>query len=56
MNPEDFRRLATLDTALAEVAFDRITMSNAALEAHRVEDTPHAPVEDPTEIKAVLGL
>jgi hypothetical protein len=31
-------------------------MSEAALEAHRLEDTPGTAVEDPSEIRALLGL
>jgi hypothetical protein len=54
MNPQDFHRLIALDDALA--AFDRIEMSELVLEAHRLEDTPGAPVEDPSRIKALLGL
>jgi len=56
MNPQDFHRLIALDGALAEVACDRIEMSEVALEAHRHEDMPGAPVEDPGRIKSLLGL
>ncbi len=56
MNPQDFHRLVALDDALADVAFDRIEMSELVLEAHRLEDTPGTPIEDPSRIKALLGL
>jgi hypothetical protein len=56
MNPEDFHRLAALEEDLAEVAFDQIELSELALEAHRLEDTPGTPIEDPTQIRALLGL
>ena len=56
MNPQDFHRLIPLDDAFADVAFDRIEMSELVLEAHRVEDTPEAPIEDPSRIKALLDL
>lgn len=56
LNPQDFYRLVALDDALADVAFDRIEMSELVLEAHRLEDTPSDPIEDPSRIKALLGL
>lgn len=56
MNPDDFHRLASLDEDLADVAFDRVEMSELALEAHRLEDTPGTPIEDPAEIESLLGL
>ncbi len=56
VNPEDFHRLASLDNDLAELASDRIEMSDFALEAHRLEGTPGTPIEDPAEIEALLGL
>jgi hypothetical protein len=55
MNPEDFRRLAALDEALADVADERSGPSELALKAHVLEDTPGEPVEDPVEIKSLLG-
>ncbi len=30
-------------------------MSELVLEAHRLEDTPGTPVEDPAQIQALLG-
>jgi hypothetical protein len=56
MNPEDFHRLVALDDALAAVVSDATGMSDLALEAHRLEDTPGTPVEDAAEIRALLGL
>lgn len=56
INPEDFHRLATLDGDLAELAVERVEMSDLALEAHRLESTPGSPIEDPVEIEALLGL
>jgi hypothetical protein len=56
MNPEDVRRLAALDEALADVADERSEPGELALKAHELEDTPGEPVEDPVEIKSLLGL
>ena len=56
MNPQDFHRLIALAGALTDVACDRIEMSELVLEAHRVEDVPGVPIEDPNRIKLLLGL
>ena len=56
MNPQDFYRLAALDEALAEIVDDGAALSELALKAHELEDMPGEPVEDPVEIKALLGL
>jgi PHD/YefM family antitoxin component YafN of YafNO toxin-antitoxin module len=57
MNPEDFRRLAALDGALEALReVDAPALTALALEAHRLEDEPDQAVEDPTAIKALLGL
>ena len=56
LNPEDFRRLSALDHDLEELATERRAMSSLVLEAHAIEDTPGTPVEDPSEIRAILGL
>ncbi len=56
MNPQDFHRLAALDEALAEIAAERLEMSDLVLEAHRLEDEPGEPIEDPVAIKTLLGL
>jgi hypothetical protein len=56
MNPDDFHRLTALDQALADIAADPPEMSELALKAHELEDTPGAAIEDPAEIKAHLGL
>jgi hypothetical protein len=56
MNPDDFHRLAAIDQALADITADAPAMSELALKAHEVEDTPGASIEDPAEIKAHLGL
>lgn len=56
MNPQDFHRLAALDEALAEIAAERLEMSDLVLEAHRLEDEPGEPIEDPAAIKTLLGL
>ena len=57
MNPQDFRRLAALDAALhaLEVA-DDLSPTALVLEAHRLEDEPDDPVEDPAAIRSLLGL
>ncbi|MHB1244702.1 MAG: hypothetical protein ACYC1P_15085 [Gaiellaceae bacterium] len=56
MNPQDFHRLAALDADLADLSLDRVEMSELALEAHRLEDTPGAPIEDASRIEALLDL
>ena len=56
LNPQDFHRLSALDHDLEELAFDRPTLSELALKAHALEDTPGSPIEDPDVIKALLGL
>jgi hypothetical protein len=56
LNPQDFHRLSALDRDLEELAFDRLALSDLALKAHSLEDRPGRPVEDPDEIKALLGL
>lgn len=56
MNPQDFRRLTALDEALAAVVFDRPEISELALKAHALEDTPGQAVENPAEINTLLGL
>lgn len=56
LNPEDFHRLSALDHDLEELSSDRPALSELALQAHTLEDAPGAPVEDPNEIKALLGL
>jgi hypothetical protein len=56
LNPHDFHRLEALDRDLEELTSDGAALSALALKAHALEDTPGAPVEDPTQIKALLGL
>ena len=56
VNPVDFHRLEALDTALEQLALgDRPEMSELALKAHRLEDDPGEPIEDPEAIKALLS-
>jgi len=56
LNPQDFHRLRALDHDLEEVSTAQPALSELALKAHAIEDRPGAPVEDPGEIKALLGL
>ncbi len=57
MNPQDFRRLAALDAALhALETADELSPTALVLEAHRLEDEPDDPVEDPAAIRSLLGL
>jgi hypothetical protein len=56
MNPEDFRRLAELDDWLEDAVLAPIEMSELAMKAHSIEDTPGDAIEDPARIKALLGL
>ena len=56
LHPEDFHRLVELDEALNELAEHRPALSDLARQAHALEDTPGESVENPAEIKALLGL
>lgn len=56
LHPDDYHRLAALDDELAAIALPAIEMSELALEAHRLEDMPGAPVEDGATIRTLLGL
>lgn len=57
LSPRDFHRLAALDEAIEEIgSADSPPLSELALEAHRLEDEPGEPLEDPSAIKALLGL
>ena len=56
LNPDDFRRLAALDRDLDEVAGSPLEMSEVAAKAHAIEDVPGTAIEDPAEIKRLLGL
>lgn len=57
LNPSDFHRLASIDAALDEIAAaDAPVMTQLVLRAHRLEDEPGEPVEEPEAIKALLGL
>lgn len=56
LNPQDFHRLHALDHDLEEVSSAQPALSALAVKAHKIEDRPGTPVEDPDEIKALLGL
>jgi hypothetical protein len=56
LNPQDFHRLSALARDLEELASARPALGELALKAHALEDTPGSPVEDPDQIKALLGL
>src|SRR5712692_472929 len=57
VNPQDFRRLAALDAALHALgAADALSPTSLVLEAHRLDDEPEDPVEDPATIRSLLGL
>lgn len=56
LNPHDFRRLSALDHDLEELASDRLALSELALKALMLEDTPGTPIEDPNQIRALLDL
>jgi hypothetical protein len=56
LHPDDYRRLVSLDEELAAIALPRPEMSELVLAAHRLEDTPGAPVEDAGEIRKLLDL
>ncbi len=56
LSPEDFERLAALDEALDDIVLgDRLPLTELARKAHRLEDEPGAPVEDPELLEALLG-
>lgn len=56
VHPEDFRRLAALDAALAEIDGERPQPSDLTVKAHRLEDRPAGALEDADAIRALLGL
>jgi hypothetical protein len=57
MNPRDFRRLAALDAAVEALqAMGAPELTPLVLKAHRLEDEPDEPVEEPAEIRKLLGL
>ncbi len=56
LHPQDFHRLSALDHDLEELSSDRPALSELALKAHALGDTPGVAVEDPDAIKALLGL
>jgi PHD/YefM family antitoxin component YafN of YafNO toxin-antitoxin module len=56
LNPEDFHRLNALERDLDELAAGGPTLSELALKAHELEDTPGTAVEDAEQIRALLGL
>jgi hypothetical protein len=56
MNPRDFQRFRALDHDLARLMSDRPELSDLALKAYALEDQPATAVENPSQIKALLGL
>ena len=56
LNPEDFHRLRALDDDLEQISSAGLELTELALKAHALEDTPGEPIEDADEIKALLGL
>lgn len=56
LHPRDFRRLSALAHDLDVVSSDRPPLSDLALKAHALEDRPGTAIEDPDEIRALLGL
>lgn len=56
MNPEDFRRFEALDHDLDELAVSFPDLSELALKAHELEETPERPLEDADRIRAYLGI
>jgi PHD/YefM family antitoxin component YafN of YafNO toxin-antitoxin module len=56
LHPEDFRRLSELERDLEDIARTRPEMSDLALKALALEDVPGSPVEDPEQIRSLLGL
>jgi PHD/YefM family antitoxin component YafN of YafNO toxin-antitoxin module len=56
VHPDDFRRLTALERDLEDIASTRPEMSDLALKALALEDVPGSPIEDPEQIKSLLGL
>jgi PHD/YefM family antitoxin component YafN of YafNO toxin-antitoxin module len=57
LSPEDFDRLAALDEALdVIVQGERLALTATARKAHRLEDEPDAPVEDPKLLDALFEV
>jgi hypothetical protein len=55
-HPADFHRLEALDTLLADAATtDPIVFGDAAIAAHRAEESPGSPVTDPAPLAALFG-
>lgn len=56
LSPTDFHRLAALDEALEEIAAaGKPGLSELARKAHRLEDEPTRPLEDPEALGRLLG-
>jgi hypothetical protein len=56
MHPADFHRLEALDALLAEAAAtDPLVFGDAAIAAHRAEETPGNPITDPAQLAALFG-
>jgi len=56
MHPSDFHRLEALDALLQDAAAtDPIAFGDAAIAAHRAEETPGAPITDPAKLAALFG-
>jgi PHD/YefM family antitoxin component YafN of YafNO toxin-antitoxin module len=56
LHPDDFKRLSELESDLDEIAAARPAMSDRALRAHAAEDAAGEAIENPAEIKRLLGL
>ena len=56
LNPIDFHRLSALAHDLEVISSERPALSDFALRAHTLEDRPGTAIEDPDEIRALLGL
>lgn len=56
LHPQDFERLRSLADDLATLADERADPSELALRAHELEERPRPPLEDPEQIRALLGL
>jgi hypothetical protein len=56
VHPDDFHRLEALDALLADAAAtDSLDFSDAAIAAHRDEETPTEPITDPAQLDELFG-
>jgi hypothetical protein len=56
IHPDDFHRLQALDDFVAgAVTTEPLELSDAAIAAHRAEETPTTPITDPERLAELFG-